>query len=629
MTSSTVRDGSPEDTVTSILATDARGTVLAAATEWNEKLLPPATSTALLFLPRSGSSLFTATTILLSPTVSLLSGSNILRDLGDLFAPAVACAQAVPSGSMVVGNNTGSSAICSLSGSNGTASIIVYSNGQPFGVSGNYQFDEVDQGTDTDLAYTAAVNTYGIAGENEIQSLGGPLALASANGNLISLVINEDPTTNQIAANAGEDGLALSISTQQSGGTYDNSCVANLFLLNLVQNMQGIPGASLSVYVQNLSAHEIGHCLGLGHTDDPNNAMYGGGVSAVTPSTFNAAQIQYLKDLVAGNTIQVDPGSCTQACDNDEGYVSTIDDSAGSSCKSQQDLCGSQPGTVWDDQAQQCLDCPSGTSADLDAGQCVSLTTCSEAQIAMGICSIDCQADPLDPICLASGLPNTTSTHIDYPICKCNGSNLLCTEADGSNPVSNYNPTCAAAAGCNADDPVASPDCTLPTSTIPTPPTSPTNSDPNATCTTNSDGLQSCACNSGYSYSSDSTLCQHSVDCTASPGNPVCPGNFSYCSDNPGDSSCPGSASYCESNPQDSSCSTPTDYCALNPSDPDCATYCTSNSDDTACIGDDNICLNDPSDPSCTISGADSYSGDAGTPDDDDSIWLEPGDKSD
>jgi chitodextrinase len=478
-----------------------------------------------------------ATTTSTSSKASATTSVQKTSFLDNLFAPNVACAQTTPGGgSTVVGNNTGQMADCSIAGSNGSANVLVYPNGQLYGVSGNYQFDVNDQGSNDNVA---ALNAAATAGDNEIQALGGVSVLANPNNNLITLVINGDPTTNLLASGMNANGAALSISTWQPGGTYQNSCAASLFMGNIGNSVSVSGGdyANYIIYVENAAAHEIGHCLGLGHNADPNNVMYGNFLSITALQTFSPAQIQYLKDRAAGKTIQVDPGSCEQACKTGKGFVVEI---SSTSCVSQKTLCGNQPGTIWDPQTQTCNACAAGSYADQTIGECVSDEYCTPTSSAYDLATGQCGDSLPDEQCSVNNEGVNQCTYSSTGVtCNCDsgystggaqtgGGFIRCTDSNGSAVGA---PAGACEGGCQGGQVQLAngscvPDC---------------DEDPdNPACNSCTDGLTqlpdgSCVTQACANNPSDPS-CVNDV-CTLYPDTQGCP---DYCANNPSDPECGG-----------------------------------------------------------------------------------------
>jgi hypothetical protein len=631
-----------DETDIQILVTDPNtGAVLAAVTEYEDEF-PSSTSTADVAFRTSPASILSddlsASTISIAPVVSAEAKNTIMGYLDKLLAPSVACAQTVGGGSTVVGNDTGMLATCAVAGTNGSATVLSYGNGAPMGVI-NPQVDIVAQGFQADFPDYLAAAQAGIA------AIG--LSTSNPGGNLLSVVLNTDPTTNEMATDPTTgylfEGIALSISTQQPDGTYSNSVASNVFINNIVTVVNKIApaGASLAAidssidgFIQSTVSHETLHNMGLGHTTDPTNIMYAypdnptaqdlennalhDQLFAAGQLTVNPAQQQLLKDLAAGKTIQVDPDSCGAACGPGSGMVDTV--AFNDQCKSQEDLCGSgavagaPANSIWNDQTQKCDVCQAGTTANLSMGECDPTPDCGNALNSVwNNQTQSCSQCPANTIAdLGTGQCVSTQSNLQIPT-STTSTVLNCA----------YNTDGSLMAGSDAGCPATAATTATPSST-----------DSNATCTTNTDGGQTCTCNLGYSYNQTNGSCgvvncstenttdpTCGVDCVNDPTNPACVSNCTAnpgalgcpnvdCTQNPTDPNCSSTGVNCVQNPSDPSCSASNndDYCAQNLTDPSCATYCAGDSLSPVCTGDNslndsNYCENNLSDPSCSSGG--------------------------
>ena len=568
-------------------------------------------------------------------------------NFNDLLHIPIACAQSTGGGLTVIGNNTGQMAECAIAGSNGTAVVLVYPNGQIYGVGGNanYNFSINDVGVPA--AFVDELNTYANAGINFFQSIeGAPTVLASDSNNQITAVIDESAISNTAYNGSVDgtpaDGVALSVSTAQPSGTFHNTCTANLFVANAADDLNYLNlGGKQTILYTNIITHEIAHCLGLGHTTDPSNLMYappdGTPLSAIVTAftgkatnllTLNPAQIQYLKDRRAGNTIQVDPNSCTPACPAGSGIINNSP-SQGSSqqCVSQQDLCGSTstPNSVWNEQAQGCVSCPFDTYADLDTGSCVpygqNIGGCAPDLITSECIDYlggGCSADQLE-----NGWVNNATGGCEWPyavvtstICGSAGYPDCPTSAAATCLDNNNNRYPCASTNCGAVGQLACP-ITVPAGTC-----------------LDANGTQYSCAKTKKTKAASITLTDQTGDAsdlvvgatdqlvaTINPTNVNTPVVAWASSDETVATvdqtglvtaialgTADITASFTDGSNITSNAiaiSTTGDYCSENPTDPDCVNYCASNPTDSSCIGidnsvnDPNYCTEYPNDPSC------------------------------
>ncbi len=459
--------------------------------------------------------------VLFQPLINFFGSNSI-----DMVSVSTAYAQSAGGNPVVIGNDTGKLAECSLAGSDDTANILVYPNGQIYGVGGNFNFSLGSSLSDGSNPTVAAAASNALSA---ITALEGPQPVDGQTNN--QLIVE----TNDSVADPNEAGVAVSVSTIQPDGTFDNSCTANLMDENVINYAatENLTSASEGA-MTNVIEHEMLHCLGLAHNDDPGDIMNPAQnpFDPAAPAQVDAAEVQYLKDLVAGKSIQVDPDSCDAACP--EGQAAVVSAGGGGECVEESKLCGNSPNSIWNEQIQACQSCPTGTTANLNYGTCIQNNQQNCALLGM-------QYDPTSDQCVFSQSPTCSAND------EGNGS-MTCAYGNGTSC------TCKPTGIVECQDSDGN-----------------TVSDPGNACQGN--------CQTGQIQLSDGSCI---TNCSQNPNDPSCQGS-NACVQDPTSDAC---MQYCVQNPDDSLCSTEDgdDYCAQNPSDPDCASYCAENPSDPSCV---------------------------------------------
>jgi chitodextrinase len=450
------------------------------------------------------------------------------RFISAVIGVPTAYAQTVP----VVGNNTGGPASCAIAGSNGQAYVLVTAGGMLDGVSSNYSFSITQNSNSTPWSSAVALDVINaFANINALGGVQGTPAGSMPTANAIGAVLDY---INIQSEPVGAIGLSWDVDTLQAmGTTYNNSCLATAIVNNLVANSNnGAPDMSNSTYMTNIFMHEIGHCLGLDHVDDPNNIM-----NPAVPegaSTFNAAQIQFLQDVAAGKTIQVDPTTCKTKCDPNYAWSQTAN-----RCVLVNTLCNPAvfPNSVWNQVVQSCLQCPADTYANTNTNTCVPIS--HDAWVSYELPPTTCSFSTD-----GNGEPNTYSC-TDGIDCNCQTNGLVtCINGSGDDIAA---PPDACQGGCpdgeiqatGGDDSGCVANCSL------------NPFDP--------------SCGQAMCGSSDLALSDvGSCVAAACVGDPTGQDCADYCDANPGAPGCPDS-DYCQQNPLDPTC-----FCASYPDDPSC-----------------------------------------------------------
>ena len=258
----------------------------------------------------------------------------------------------------------------------------MWPNGQIYnGGAGSYQFAVQCDGVGgcDDIASQAVVNN----AKSFINGLGAAQLGGNGQGNITLNVLNN------ISPNFG--GYAIAISSLQPNGTVSNSCSANIGVQNIAQNIVGLgipldtvpnPTSQSTQAFTNLVIHEILHCMGLGHSDNPMDIMTNGANGTpdqafrqlTSPPSIDPAEVNVLKQIAGGQNLQVE--DCVNECDAGHGYVlkNNLDPNSQGDCVSQSDLC-EDSSMLWNDQTQSCQTCqamgyPAGWTAAQDEGVC-------------------------------------------------------------------------------------------------------------------------------------------------------------------------------------------------------------------------------------------------------------------
>ena len=389
-------NGDGEDGAT---VTDPKtGTTLATITEWND-LAVPATSTISLNRGFLDHDAFVASTPVVGGNIN--GKGNFLSD----FMPIAFAASA-----MTVGNDTGQNAYCSVVGTNGAAHLNVWANGQIYG---------------------GGISSYGFSGSSPLT--GGQAMIADAqsfiNGLGAGQLIADSAAVNQIRVQfqsqlGGPAGVAIAVSTENSDGSFGNTCTANLGQLDLVNSAEAlnieVGSPAWQQLITNVVTHEVLHCMGLGHSSNALDIMDGSDNSnfqsyvqwATSAPSIDPAEMNTLKQIADGQVVQVE--NCDASCAPDYGLKFTIGGGrAGAECVFQSTLC---PDTakLWNDQIQSCVSCqqlgyPKGWIADQDTGVC-----------ALAVSGGYAPKVPLQPSPTAQ------------PICYCTSAGSVCLDNEGN-----------------------------------------------------------------------------------------------------------------------------------------------------------------------------------------------------
>ncbi len=493
-------------------------------------------------------------------------------DAGSLFAPLRAYA------STVTGNDTGSSASCSVVGSNGTAVVMVQSDGNIYGITGNYDFNVSCDPALSQSDCTKAVDNVN-SGNNFIEDQGGFKYQDSGSGNLIQVNIVPPPDGNTLA------GVSWVQSVIQADGSFQDVCTINLY------EQPGNPNPDWQDSI--VTAHEMGHCFGLDHISSslyPNNFMTSA-VNNVIP-TLTSWQSTYLKDLAAGNPIAVENCQPTTCGPGEVLSGSEAEGGTANKCVSESALCDPSTHTIWDSLTSSCQSCPDGTLPDPSDDTCKQNTCTPDEDGATMNCSV-----------------GDTS-------CSCDASGVSCSDAEGNTvvpPAGVCQGKCSANQIQQADGScVAAPLSDCPDGLLP----AANGTCEKADCVSTGEG-EVCSTTGIYCSCgpSGATSCEDQHGNQIDPPDGACQGSCSAGEVQQADGSCsnPGPVD-CSQNPDDPACDETTacdpavdpnsaackDYCAENPNDPTCQTgandFCTQDPTDPKCSA---FCAMNPTDPTC------------------------------
>lgn len=158
----------------------------------------------------------------------------------------------------VTGNKSGDVSECKTPGGR---PLVVFGNNRIYGVHGNYNLR-----FNTDTLPTSASNRERMksAIEAAVGSYDAVPDGPHSSGGHDSIVISWTPMNKEIV------GEALTLSTKQSDGSFENTCLIHINTKYPGVGLSGDVDSSLDLAVQ----HEMGHCFGLAHISDPNDIMY-------------------------------------------------------------------------------------------------------------------------------------------------------------------------------------------------------------------------------------------------------------------------------------------------------------------------------------------------------------------
>jgi len=389
------------DGVNGVVVSDPKtGETLAAITEWTD-FVTGTTSTVSFGQQFLGTLAFSVSTP--ADSVSISGDGNIL---GSIFSIALAD----NTNATAVGNDTGTMADCDVAGTGGAANIFVLPNGQiSGGGASSYAFS-----TQCNLATGCVADQASLASaQNFINGLGvSPLTSNSPSDSQIEIQIQ-----NSLPEAVNATGIATTISTLNPDGTFANTCNANIGMTNVAKDAAALgllPNSAFSEnYFTNVIIHEVLHCMGLGHNANPLDIMCGDAADlqwALNPPSIDPAEVAVLRQIAAGQTIQVE--NCQTMCEANEGEVVAMNGSQ-DDCKQQSELC---PDTsqLWDFQTQSCETCqqlgyPDGWSANQGDGTCSLVVSGGSAPQV-----------PLEP-----------SPSSEAPVCYCTSDGAVCLDSGG------------------------------------------------------------------------------------------------------------------------------------------------------------------------------------------------------
>ena len=555
-----------------MVSNPANGQVLATVTQWTDTFTTTTTtSTASLFIPQFLSAMALSASTLAVPNEN--QGGNGLASL-------IPIASAAGTTAMAVGNDTGQTASCAVVGTNGAANILVWPNGRIYGGGvSSYTFSTQcnNSGGCADKDSQAEITNT----KTFINGLGAAQLVQNAQVSNIQLQFQQ-------SLPPGISGIALAVSTFNGNGTVSNDCSANIGQENLINaafvldldatspdpaREGGSPQYAQSV--TNTMIHEMLHCMGLGHSNNPTDIM--GTVDpnlpeltqaglhlqwAISPPSIDPAEVNILKQIAAGQTIQVE--DCNTECSPGYGFKTKLQINGNKieTCVDQSALCPDSS-KLWNDQTQSCETCqqlgyPAGYVTDQSSGVC-ALQVSGKAPLV----PIDCPVpgnvwDPVAQICTTP--PNDSQTQAPGITCPDGATiqNGVCTCPNGGSPI---NGKCEQASTniCSDDPSTGLPPCSA--------------SYPPIVCpvgyTKAPDGSGGCVAASNSSTTNTHT--PDSNDCLMDPNGSDCADYCATLADPSSDPACPAAND--------------TDICATDPSNSQCADYCTLNPDDESCGG--------------------------------------------